>query len=751
MILFLEDWAKYPEAIVWTENPNRSFIDLANLYKQMGIKNYYFMLALHDRRLANVDPFDKNITEEQMAWVAKEVAVNPWYFFSNIVSAPNVGKRIPLTANRANISLIWSFFNHCQYLLLQPRQTGKTFTTNCLMTYLLSFSEGTRTLFYTKDSSLRVDNIRKIKAIFDLLPPYLNFINKKIDADNQETITVKAKGTIYNTVVPQKEPSAAEKVGRGNTIEVRHCDEIAFCSNNFITIPTMGSAMNNAIMQAKLDNKPYGTIFTTTAGKKDSAEGAFAYEIYVESAEWDEDFLDCKNEEDLEKTVRERSNPQNEIARKNGIYAIQGTFSHRQLGYTDEWLAENMARNKVYGEEALRDYFNVWTSGTECSPFSVKQNEMISGSEREVLYRDIFEKGLTIKWYYPKEEIEYRMFNNPVIMGMDTSNNIGRDSSAITIIDATTLETLGTGNYNNISLTTYSKFISDLMLKYPKLFLVIENKLSGQAILDYLIDTFILKDIDPFKRMFNVVVNEKESNPRRFQLMDTSVSRKAIASQYRPYFGYTTTGTGRYSRDNLYGETLYRAIDITADKIKDKKLIDELVSLVIKNDRIDHQDGKHDDQVISWLLACWFVFNGRNIGYYDINRTRFLSNVTAAGEEVDYDKLNSIRKQNAIVDKIKELYEELSNTSDYIDFNKIEKQIRLLESKVSYNKEILTLNEMIDDLKEKRKANMVKRNPDILNDILDGLDDIKPDNSSNKIFDFSVSNNYIPFRHSSYY
>ena len=37
MILFLEDWAKYPEAIVWTDNPNKSFIDIANVYKQMGI------------------------------------------------------------------------------------------------------------------------------------------------------------------------------------------------------------------------------------------------------------------------------------------------------------------------------------------------------------------------------------------------------------------------------------------------------------------------------------------------------------------------------------------------------------------------------------------------------------------------------------------------------------------------------------------------------------------------------------------
>ena len=31
----------------------------------MGIKNYYFHLQLHDRRLEFVDPYDPNLTQEQ--------------------------------------------------------------------------------------------------------------------------------------------------------------------------------------------------------------------------------------------------------------------------------------------------------------------------------------------------------------------------------------------------------------------------------------------------------------------------------------------------------------------------------------------------------------------------------------------------------------------------------------------------------------------------------------------------------------
>ena len=66
MILFLEDWSRYPEAIVDTKTVNQSFIDLAHVYKKMGIKNHYFHLALHDRTLQGVDPFAPDLDCKRM-------------------------------------------------------------------------------------------------------------------------------------------------------------------------------------------------------------------------------------------------------------------------------------------------------------------------------------------------------------------------------------------------------------------------------------------------------------------------------------------------------------------------------------------------------------------------------------------------------------------------------------------------------------------------------------------------------------
>ena len=77
MILFANDWKKHPSAIVDLKTRNKSAIRLALLYKEMGIKNYAFPLALHDPSLQGVDPFSPDLTIEQINAIAIETANNP--------------------------------------------------------------------------------------------------------------------------------------------------------------------------------------------------------------------------------------------------------------------------------------------------------------------------------------------------------------------------------------------------------------------------------------------------------------------------------------------------------------------------------------------------------------------------------------------------------------------------------------------------------------------------------------------------
>ena len=64
MILFLDDWKKYPTARPHLETTNTSYIELASLYRDMGVKNHFFHLALVDQDLKYVDPHSTDITPE---------------------------------------------------------------------------------------------------------------------------------------------------------------------------------------------------------------------------------------------------------------------------------------------------------------------------------------------------------------------------------------------------------------------------------------------------------------------------------------------------------------------------------------------------------------------------------------------------------------------------------------------------------------------------------------------------------------
>ena len=70
------------------------------------------------------------------------------------------------------------------------------------------------------------------------------------------------------------------------------------------------------------------------------------------------------------------------------------------------------------------------------------------------------------------------------------------------------------------------------------------------------------------------------------------------------------------------------------------------------------------------------------------------------------------------------MYEELSNTEDHFEFAKLEKTIRLLESRLtpeSRSQMAMSVSGMIEDLKETRRINAMKSSPDMLNDVMEGL------------------------------
>lgn len=705
MILFKNDWARYPTAIIHHKTRNTSFLRQAEVYKMMGIKNYAFHLALYQPDLELVDPHDPNLDPDTMAKIAVEVMYNPWYFFRECVRIPPQGspKAPPLRANRGNIALIWLFMNHVDPALIQPRQTGKSVSTDCLMLYLLTWGcENATVNMLTKDDKLRTKNVDRLKKMRGYLPRYLQQIARE-DSDNSMEITVKRRDNHYTTAVGQNSESAALNIGRGLTSPIAHIDEAPFINFVDTTIPAMLSAGNAARDEARDNGKPYGTIFTTTAGKKDSRSGRYMFNLIHGGMVWTEKLLDCSGPAELRKIVR---------ANSPGFKPLVNiTLSHRQLGYTDEWLYEKMMESNSQGEEADRDYFNRWTSGGLTSPLPTEINDRLRSSERDPDYLEISEDGYCLRWYIPENRIAERMASGKVVIGMDTSEAIGRDSITMVFVDPYTFDVIAAANVNEANLITFGLWVADLMIRYQNTILIPERRSSGQTIIDTLLIKLPQANIDPWRRIYNVVVDNSTKYEAEFKLLQYDQRRRPsnFNEKHKMDFGFATSGSGAHSRNSLYSTALQRAARIGSDKCYDKKLIDEITGLVTRNGRIDHDEDKNDDMVIAWLLAAWFLTASKNLQFYGLvgalERAKEYK-PGAARNDKPQDIMDEYQdyRQKAIKAEMESLLESLKGTDDEFVTMRLEQRIKALDSRlVDKFSEVSSIDALISEARSSRR------------------------------------------------
>jgi hypothetical protein len=551
----------------------------------------------------------------------------------------------------------------------------------------------------TKDETLRSRALTRLKDIIDELPFYLKQRTRK-DVANTEEITIKKLDNRYKGLLPSKSPKAALNVGRGLTAPIFHVDEIAFIYNVEITLPAALPATTTARNIAAAKGEPYGNIFTTTAGKKDDKDGKFVYQQLCDAATWSEMFLDAVNEEELLTLIRNSS--------PSGQLKVNCTFNHRQLGYTDEWLKETLELTGSKGEDADRDYFNIWTSGSQASPFPVEVAEIIRKSEVPDPAYDIAKPyNYVTRWYIPLESIEHRMASSNFILGVDTSDAVGFDDIAMVLRDIRTGEVVAAANVNETNLIVYAKWLASWLIKYPNVTLIIERRSSGIAIIDLLLLILVENGINPFKRIYNKVVQEKDEKSERFIEVDKRFNYNAteLINKYKATFGFATSGSGITSRSELYSTTLTNATKTTATLVKDKKIIDQLLGLVIRNGRVDHEEGGHDDLVIGFLLSFWLMTQGKNLYYYNIQtRDILVNNLVTKAVAHNEDHYENIR-QKQIQEEITDLVEVIqSEKNDYLIF-KYENRLKKLADELNSEEAIHSIDKLIESLRETKKIN----------------------------------------------
>lgn len=673
MILFQEDWAKYPTAIPDYNTTNTSFLDLVETYRLQGVENRDFILALYQPELVGVDPFDPELDAFTKTLIGHEVRWNPWYYLREIARIPQDGSPDPLVvrAHRALISMWWCWLNNFDYANIMPRQCGKSVGGNLIIIWVICIA-GRNTLmqYITQNASLRNDNIKRLKLYRDALPDYLNCYIKNVDADNQIQFTCKHYSNYLNTFIAQKDPKRADQGGRGLTSANLLIDEGPFCANIHITLGAALGSTTTARDLAEANGTFYGNIYTTTAGKRDEEEGEYMYNLIHNGMYWSEKLFDCDNKFDARKMIKANSNffdaDGNEI--DVDLYMVNGTFTAMQVGKSRKWLKEKIAGSRNGKAAAQRDFLNVWTMGSAESPLEQEIIDAIVASEREPLWVEKSKDHYLMNWYIPRDQIAKVMSNGHYFITLDTGNMSGRDANALHILDVKSMDVIASSNVTDGSLTRYSEWVYNLLHMYQNTTLVIENASSAPGILDYVAGRLLRNGENPFRRIYNRIIQEPnryQSIYEEFKLRDQSRTiDEVFYHKHKDKFGFKTNAD---TRSTLYDIILRRATSSCGHRIKDKTLSAQIRGLVFRNNRVDHKPGAHDDAVISWLMGHYVAIYGINTSYYGIKPGSMYSMVTDNATVLSIEEIQERDDRQRIMEQIDALKEYMqANTHNRI-------------------------------------------------------------------------------------
>jgi len=660
-ILFQKDIHRH-DIIIDTKTKNESFLRMSLLLKRMGIKNNKFFLALHDRELQGVDPHDPNISNAMKMKIAFECRRNIWYFLREVVRiSAQGGPAIPYKLDRANLALTWLFLNRYDILLVQPRQTGKTISSLVLTAYVMYIEGYNITLsMLTKDRILRQENVSRLKDLRDSLPSWL-VSKSRSDADNKEGLTYTQLKNKYLTFVAQSEVTAAYNLGRGLTSALLHFDEPSTFKNFNVSYPVAVSTTTAAAESARAHGQPCSNILTSNAGVLDTPEGKFCHNLLTSSLPFTEKLYDTENYSTLDDLLS--------IGSSNKMFYL--TYSYLQLGKTHEWFRNVTQRISASKDTIDRDFLNIWKSGTGAEILSQDTLQAINNSKEEPRFVDITDNYIW-RWYVDEHMVlNGDLIDIPMILAADSSENVGSDFTSFVLIDTRNMNTLATFRCNDSNIIKVAIHIAKFLIRYKKTLFIPERNSTGTAILDTLFVEFAKYNINPYKRIFNSVI--QDMGEKDYANVDTSSTN--VDGTVRKYFGFrTTTGT----RKMLYVTVFNKAMTLNKDKIKDKILIDEISGLTVKNGRIDHKSGGHDDTVIAYLLACYVLFFGKNLDFYGISYDQLLSTFSESQSEED----KELQYQKDLRSQIIELEKRMNKHPSEIVRLSLYRKLKALKSRV---------------------------------------------------------------------
>lgn len=575
---------------------NTSFVEMSNYLKSVGIKNNRFMLTLLDPDLANIDPHDPNLPLIYKQKVLCEIYNNFWYYLREVVRVPSVGEPSKFILNRGNMAFLYLATMNFNCYLMQPRQTGKTIAAVAFYLYIYNFrTKNTIIPLLNKEFKDSKENLSRIRAMRDLLPPYLRFdsvfsiINGKKKKVTNTAILMKHAVNMneLRTYAKARNEMHASNLLRGQTFPLLWADEFAFIPFMKVIYAGMIPAMSKATEIAKRNNVPYGILYTTTPGFLTTEEGQYAYKVLCNASKFSEQWYDLQYYQ-----IRD-------IVTSNKLSSfIHIEFNYQELGYSEEWFYERCKEAEWDWLTIRREYLLEWSDEAENCPFTKEELDIVKKFCKKP------KKTILIFNRYELKVFEEIPLNTnlvpkyPPIIGVDVSGGVSKDSSAITIIDSKTTRVFAELNCNVISPIDLARVIEFIVLNMtPNAIVNIESNSLGLSVIAKLKETKVKRNL--YYEIKEKVLEESTIDGKIYR------SKKIVKC-----YGLNNN---KDTREELI-DLLRQRMTLHKDKFISETLYRELRGLEVKkNGRVEHSDLGHDDQIFSYLMAIYVWYDGKNL------------------------------------------------------------------------------------------------------------------------------------------
>ena len=579
------------------ETSNKSFLEMHYFLKSKGIKRNRFFLVLYDRDLAGVNPRDPNLNELMKRKVLRECQCNFWYFIREVILIPDQGGAVGggsrYKLSRGNLALNFGFVLNWNMFLELPRQHGKTISAICWYLWVYLFgTTNSEIMFMNKKHDDSKMNLARMKEIRDSLPRYLrmNEVPGKDGKPQKVPENVESINNVYNRNKITTKPGARNKanansIGRGCTMPIHWYDEYAFILHNKIIYAAATPAFSKAAANAKRNGAPFGILITTTPGDLTTDEGLDAFETRNSATQFQEEFYDYSPQQLQEMKA----------ANTNSSF-MYIRFTYVQLGSGEEYFKQMVIDLKRDWPAIRREVLLEWSNSSDNSPFTKQDLDTVQSLIRDPITKIALCHHYFMEIYKP---MEVESINWPPLIGVDVSGGYDQDSSAITVVDSRTTDTLACLNCNYISPVDLARVIYELVVKYlPNAIVNIErNGGYGASVLAQLIKTKIKRNL--YYELKDRVYEERP-NGTHVQKMTRKVK----------VYGFDET---KRSRELLMG-ILRDRMDNHKAKFISPILYNELCTLEVKkNGKIEHSANAHDDQIFSYLMALYIWYEGEDL------------------------------------------------------------------------------------------------------------------------------------------